>query len=92
MKLLFDENLSPQLAGLLNDLFPGSIHVRDVGLKAADDPILSAYPLSLGLSDEWHKLSDALSDIRALCRDDLATDEEKKPDWAILQIQQIVGK
>ena len=30
MKLLFDENLSPQLVRLLNDLFPNSIHVRDV--------------------------------------------------------------
>jgi predicted nuclease of predicted toxin-antitoxin system len=43
MKLLFDENLSPQLVRLLNDLFPGSIHVRDVGLKAADDPVVWKY-------------------------------------------------
>ena len=37
MNLLFDENLSPKLIGRLNDLFPGSIHVRDIGLKSADD-------------------------------------------------------
>ena len=37
MKLLFDENLSPRLVELLADLFPGSVHVRDVGLSAADD-------------------------------------------------------
>ena len=37
MKLLFDENLSHKLVGLLADLFPGSVHVREVGLKAADD-------------------------------------------------------
>ena len=37
MKLLFDENLSPKLVRLLADLFPDSVHVRDVGLKAADD-------------------------------------------------------
>ncbi len=37
MKLLFDENLSHKLVRLLADLFPDSIHVRDVGLKAADD-------------------------------------------------------
>ena len=43
MKLLFDENLSPQLVRLLRDLFPGSTHVRDVGLKAADDPIVWKY-------------------------------------------------
>jgi len=30
MKLLFDENLSPRLVVLLADLFPNSIHVRDV--------------------------------------------------------------
>lgn len=43
MKLLFDENLSPQLVWLLKDLFPDSIHVRDVGLKAADDPEVWKY-------------------------------------------------
>jgi predicted nuclease of predicted toxin-antitoxin system len=37
MKLLFDENLSPKLVLLLADLFPNSVHVRDVELKAADD-------------------------------------------------------
>lgn len=37
MKLLFDENLSHRLVNLLADLFPGSVHVRDIGLKAADD-------------------------------------------------------
>src|SRR5207237_10767524 len=43
MKLLFDENLSPQLVRLLDDLFPDSVHVRDVGLKAADDPVVWKY-------------------------------------------------
>jgi predicted nuclease of predicted toxin-antitoxin system len=43
MKLLFDENLSPQLVRLLGDLFPGSVHVRDVGLKAADDLVVWEY-------------------------------------------------
>ena len=37
MKLLFDENLSPRLVDLLHDLFPDSVHVRDVGLNSADD-------------------------------------------------------
>lgn len=40
MKLLFDENLSHKLVRLLADLFPDSVHVRDVGLKAADDPVV----------------------------------------------------
>lgn len=43
MKLLFDENLSPALPHLLADLFPNSVHVRDVGMKAADDPIVWDY-------------------------------------------------
>ena len=37
MKLLFDQNLSPILIGLLSDLFPGSIHVRDAGLQTSGD-------------------------------------------------------
>jgi predicted nuclease of predicted toxin-antitoxin system len=37
MRLLFDENLAPQLVRRLADVFPGSVHVRDCGLKAVDD-------------------------------------------------------
>jgi predicted nuclease of predicted toxin-antitoxin system len=37
VKLLFDENLSPDLVGLLRDEYPGSMHVRDVGLRGAPD-------------------------------------------------------
>lgn len=37
MKLLFDQNLSPKLVGLLADLFPGSTHVLTEGLDSADD-------------------------------------------------------
>jgi len=43
MKLLFDENLSHKLVGRLADLFPDSVHVRDVGLKAADDLVVWEY-------------------------------------------------
>lgn len=43
MKLLFDENLSPKLPRLLADIFPDSTHVRDVGMKTADDPIIWDY-------------------------------------------------
>ena len=43
MKLLFDENLSPRLVGLLADLFPNSLHVRDVGLKTAEDSLVWNY-------------------------------------------------
>lgn len=40
MKLLSDENLSPKLPRRLSDLFPNSLHVRDVGMKATNDPIV----------------------------------------------------
>ena len=43
MKLLFDENLSPALARRIADLFPDSVHVRDVGMKATDDPTVWEY-------------------------------------------------
>lgn len=43
MKLLFDENLSFKLPRRLADIFPDSIHVRDVNLKAADDPMVWDY-------------------------------------------------
>jgi predicted nuclease of predicted toxin-antitoxin system len=43
MKLLFDENLSPKLPNRLSDLFPSSLHVRDVGMKATIDPIVWDY-------------------------------------------------
>ena len=37
MKLLFDENLSHYLVGRIATLFPGSVHVRDVGLAQGED-------------------------------------------------------
>ena len=48
MKLLFDENLSHKLARRLAGLFPHSLHVRDVGLKATDDPLVWEYAKSYG--------------------------------------------
>ena len=43
MNFLFDENLSPKLVRLLSDLFPDSVHVRDVGLNRADDAVIWKY-------------------------------------------------
>jgi predicted nuclease of predicted toxin-antitoxin system len=37
MKLLFDENLSPKLPGLVAATFSGSTHVRELGLKGRTD-------------------------------------------------------
>ena len=43
MKLLFDQNLSPRLCRLLSDIYPGSVHVRDLGLRDADDVTIWNY-------------------------------------------------
>lgn len=40
VKLLFDQNLSHKLVGLLSPEFPGSMHVRDLGMAAAADPLI----------------------------------------------------
>ena len=37
MKLLLDQNLSRRLIAKIEDSYPGSIHVADVGLDAASD-------------------------------------------------------
>ena len=39
VKLLFDQNLSPRLVARLADVFPGSEHVDNVELSAADDDV-----------------------------------------------------
>lgn len=43
MKFLFDENLSPSLVSRLQDVFPGSLHVRDVELHSASDSLVWKY-------------------------------------------------
>lgn len=37
MKLLLDQNLSPNLVSALADLYPGSMHLQDAGLDRASD-------------------------------------------------------
>jgi predicted nuclease of predicted toxin-antitoxin system len=49
MKMLFDQNLSPRLTTLLADLYPASLHVRDVGLESAEDVVVWQYALDNGL-------------------------------------------
>ena len=48
MKLLFDQNLSFKLARVLADLFPDSIHVREVGLESSDDITVWNYATEMG--------------------------------------------
>ena len=49
MRFLFDQNLSPRLKAMLGDIFPDSVHVRDVGLEAADDVEVWTYARSRNL-------------------------------------------
>ena len=37
MKFLFDQNLSPRLPRLLADIYPASVHVREVNMRDATD-------------------------------------------------------
>ncbi len=48
MKLLFDQNLSPRLPHLLSDIYGGSVHVREVGLRDADDLMIWEYAKAQG--------------------------------------------
>ncbi|MDE0098305.1 MAG: DUF5615 family PIN-like protein [Truepera sp.] len=62
MKLLFDENLSPRLVAGLSDVFPGSVHVRDVGLSRATDAAIWGYARDHGLTivskdSDFHQVS-----------------------------------
>jgi predicted nuclease of predicted toxin-antitoxin system len=50
MKLLFDENLSPKLPLLLRSQFPGSVHVRDCGLKGGVDQAIWEYARANGFT------------------------------------------
>jgi len=43
VRLPFDQNLAPRLTAVLADAFPGSRHVRDVGLTRAPDDEIWAY-------------------------------------------------
>ena len=50
MRLLFDQNLSHRLVGQLVAEFPGSTHVRTVGLPTSPDPDVWAFAAANGLT------------------------------------------
>jgi predicted nuclease of predicted toxin-antitoxin system len=43
VKLLFDQNLSSKLVRALADLYPASLHVKDLNLQQTDDGIIWEY-------------------------------------------------
>jgi predicted nuclease of predicted toxin-antitoxin system len=48
VKLLFDENLAPSLVAALTDIYPQSVHVRDLGLKSSPDLMVWEYAAKMG--------------------------------------------
>lgn len=62
MKLLLDQNLSPNLLNFLLPLFPGSIHVRGENLHKATDEAVWNYAMHHGFTivskdSDFHQLS-----------------------------------
>ncbi len=50
MKLIFDQNLAPRLVRDLCVHFPDSVHVRHLGLQAAEDVTIWSYALENGFT------------------------------------------
>lgn len=50
MRLLFDQNLSPRLIERLTDVYPGSVHVMEIGLERAMDREIWEYAREHGLA------------------------------------------
>jgi predicted nuclease of predicted toxin-antitoxin system len=48
VRLLFDQNLSFRLARVLDDVYPGSAHVRPLGMDQADDIVIWQYAAANG--------------------------------------------
>jgi predicted nuclease of predicted toxin-antitoxin system len=62
VKLLFDANISHRLADSLSDLYPGSTHVRLLGLRRASDREVWDYArtndfLIVSKDSDFHQLS-----------------------------------
>jgi predicted nuclease of predicted toxin-antitoxin system len=45
VRLLFDENLSDRLVQRLADIYPGSVHVKHVGLRHTRDDVIWQYAI-----------------------------------------------
>jgi predicted nuclease of predicted toxin-antitoxin system len=65
VRLLFDQNLSPRLLDALADLHGGSSHVRNEGLRTADDDTVWAYAARQGFvivskDADFHQMSFVL--------------------------------
>jgi predicted nuclease of predicted toxin-antitoxin system len=50
MKLLFDQNLSDRLPRRLASLYPGSLHLKDLGMTTDDDLAIWNYAVANGFT------------------------------------------
>jgi predicted nuclease of predicted toxin-antitoxin system len=50
VKLLLDEDLSDSIVSRISDSFPGSTHIKAVGLKEADDSVVWEWAKQHGFS------------------------------------------
>jgi len=62
LRLLFDQNLSFKLVLLLSDIYPDSVHVRDLHLVEADDLTIRRHaaerePVIVSKDSDFHGLS-----------------------------------
>ncbi len=54
--------------------------------------ILSGWPLTSGLTDDWGNLLDALEKVRAFARDELTENEARVVDDLIHEVQRVVHR
>lgn len=73
---------------LLEDLIAGWCDRRAIGLLRI---LLRAYPLSSGLSDDWHQLHEALRDLENV-RDSMTAIERDKITYAKRIVQFILDR
>jgi predicted nuclease of predicted toxin-antitoxin system len=60
--LLLDQNISHELAARLTSIYPGSLHVRDLGMRSAVDHDIWDYAKNNGLTfvskeGDYHQMS-----------------------------------
>lgn len=54
--------------------------------------VLQGYPIVSGLTDDWATLLQSLSDVRALCHDELSEAEMREVEACIRAVEPIVHR
>src|SRR6267142_4361219 len=89
-----DQILSPRLLTALDDLFPGSTHVREVGLQAADDDSVWRYAAAEGLTivSKDADLSSARGKVRSSRLGSLATERYYRARYYHTDLQRFISE